>query len=979
MTQLQLLPQHVELLASSAISNRVSVDRGYRSVTTRAELIGLGFSERQARVPALLIPVWSVHGEIALYQVRPDEPRIAGGKPVKYETPRGARMVLDVPPSVRAKLRDPRVPLVITEAPRKADSAASLGLCCVALLGVWNWRGTNELGGKTALADWEAIALKGRAALIAFDSDVMTKPAVAEALERLKTFLEHRGADVMVIYLPPGEGGAKVGLDDYLAAGHGVDDLLGLATAVLRGMPPGDENASLAYRETLDGIVWEKPTANGPMSVPLTNFTARITAEVVEDDGAEQRRLFKIEARRREQSRSVQVSSAAFERMAWPTEQLGANAVIYPGLGTRDHARTAIQLLSGEVPERVVYTHLGWRQIGGAWVYLHAGGTIGTFGTVVEGIETRVADGLARYVLPEPPTGDPQVAAVCASLGLLNVAPDRISVPLLAAICRAVIGSSDFSLHLNGPTGVFKSELAALAQQHFGPGMDARNLPGSWSSTGNALEGLAFLAKDALLVVDDFSPSGSMTDVQHQHREADRVFRAQGNGSGRGRMRADASLRPVRAPRGLVLSTGEEVPRGQSLRARLLVLDVAPGDVDLAVLSACQTDAAAGLYALALSGFIRRLAGRYAEVRSGLRAEITRMRERALVSAAHRRTPEIVANLAIGMNLFLEYAKDVGAISADEHTVLVTRCWGALGQAAAAQSEHQTASEPTTRFRELLSAAITSGRAHVASEGGGLPANPGAWGWRRGFTDEDRHASVTWAPQGSRVGWVSGEDLYLDPDAAFAAAQLMGRDTNDPIAIAPKTLRQRMQEAGLLASVDSERKRLTVRRTLDGGRRAVLHVSAAFLEETSQTSQPSQSGDPHGAGVPSPWATPAGAPQRSAAIDAGPTGQFEPAADASAPNGPSAGRPRTGPGGQPIDAADQKTRRTAEGRSDLHQSAGPAGSDANPRQANGESVRGSTASPSPHIDADSDDPQVGPWIGAQPPEFHGDEETAWTG
>ena len=48
-----------------------------------------------------------------------------------------------------------------------------------------------------------------------------------------------------------------------------------------------------------------------------------------------------------------------------------------------------------------------------------------------------------------------------------------------------------------------KTELAALAQQHFGPGMDARHLPASWSSTGNAIEGLAFAAKDALLASRD--------------------------------------------------------------------------------------------------------------------------------------------------------------------------------------------------------------------------------------------------------------------------------------------------------------------------------------------------------------------------------------------------------------------------------------------------------------------------------------------
>src|SRR5437867_2728114 len=79
-------------------------------------------------------------------------------------------------------------------------------------------------------------------------------------------------------------------------------------------------------------------------------------------------------------------------------------------------------------------------------------------------------------------------------------------VPLLAAVYRAVLAPCDFSLHVCGHTGFFKTEVAALCQQHYGAGLDARHLPASWLSTGNALEAVAFTAKDALLVVDDFSP-----------------------------------------------------------------------------------------------------------------------------------------------------------------------------------------------------------------------------------------------------------------------------------------------------------------------------------------------------------------------------------------------------------------------------------------------------------------------------------------
>jgi hypothetical protein len=171
-----LLPQHEALIAASAIAPEVTAARGYRSVTSRAELERLGFGRAQRNVPALLIPVWNVHGENGTYQSRPDTPRIKGGKALKYETPAGSHLVLDVPPLARPQLSDPTRLLLLTEGARKADAGVSRDLCCVALLGVWGWRGTNDLGGKVALPDWDAIALNDRQVHICFDSDVMEKP-----------------------------------------------------------------------------------------------------------------------------------------------------------------------------------------------------------------------------------------------------------------------------------------------------------------------------------------------------------------------------------------------------------------------------------------------------------------------------------------------------------------------------------------------------------------------------------------------------------------------------------------------------------------------------------------------------------------------------------------------------------------------------------------------------------------------------------
>jgi hypothetical protein len=121
-TTADLLPQHAALLDASAITPAVRAARGYRSVTRQSELERLGFARSQRSVPALLVPIYGPNGRPSTYQSRPDTPRVNGdGRPVKYETPRASRMVLDVPRAVRDRLGNPSVPLFITEGARKAD------------------------------------------------------------------------------------------------------------------------------------------------------------------------------------------------------------------------------------------------------------------------------------------------------------------------------------------------------------------------------------------------------------------------------------------------------------------------------------------------------------------------------------------------------------------------------------------------------------------------------------------------------------------------------------------------------------------------------------------------------------------------------------------------------------------------------------------------------------------------------------------
>ena len=70
------------------------------------------------------------------------------------------------------------------------------------------------------------------------------------------------------------------------------------------------------------------------------------------------------------------------------------------------------------------------------------------------------------------------------------------------------------------------------------------------------------------------------------------------------------------APR---VAAGEAVPQGQSIRARLVIVEIGPGAVDRAALSACQRAGQEGRFAEAMGGFVSWIAGWYEEMQCRLR------------------------------------------------------------------------------------------------------------------------------------------------------------------------------------------------------------------------------------------------------------------------------------------------------------------------------------------------------------------------
>lgn len=569
------------------------------------------------------------------------------------------------------------------------------------------------------------------------------------------------------------------------------------------------------------GIYLDKGEDDPPQR--LTNFTARISRDLMMDDDVEIVHHFEITAEVNGHTRVIVIPASKYAKMEWVCEQLGAKAVISAGYGLKDKVREAVQTLGEEMcTDETVYVHTGWRKINQNWAYLHGGGAIDAGGNISD-VTTKLHGTLSRYVLELPENQPAEREAVRASLRMLDLGPDRITFPLFCSTYRAPLGNAGVSVHLVGGTGVFKTQLAALCQQHYGPGMNGTHLPGSWSSTANAMEGQIFLAKDSLFVVDDFKPTGSKYDVDRMHKGADRLIRGCANGQSRLRMNRDATLKQDKPPRTMLLSTGEDTPRGVSLRARMLIIQIDKDAISSKQLSRCQRDAKHGLYAQSMAGYLRWVAGQYEAIQKWLAERQLELRLE-LQADQHRRTPDSMAILIAGFELFLRYAVEIGAVDQAEADQLLERCRQALIDLANEQGQQLEEFDPAARFCELLCSAISSGHAHLAGTNQGRPVGELVLGWERG-------PGGGFNSRGDCIGWLVEGNFYLNLNAAMKVVSQVAVD-QEGLNLNQKTMSDRLYEAGLLATSDIEakgRKTYKVRRRINGKTENVLHLKTDVL------------------------------------------------------------------------------------------------------------------------------------------------------
>ncbi len=826
-----ICPEHQAYLAERGVPLDTAVKAGLRCVGSDEGADRLG----TAAPAGLLIPYSTPDPYVRL---RSCAAAILAGTP-KFLAPKGRAVELYIPPS--ADLSSPEQ-IVVTEGPVKALALNSAGFFAVGLGGVDTTlvQGTAE---PTLAPTWDTVQVRGRRVVVLFDAGRRLNPRVARAEARLVIALERAGADVVVAELPLRGGAHDQGPDDFLAA-QGLDalrpvieaarvadpvvlagaldkgallellddlpflhsvlerspakqaqveerfrsvhqlkrlrDALGRARRGGRGEAPDTDDRTNKY-EVNDGGFCFFDARGG--RVVLTNFVARVVEEAVPVPTASCASSIVLEGTNQEgvPLRPFRTTWAALTNEAWVYDAWGA-AVRIAGEVSRAGARLREAIIEHSEPRRVeLVDHIGWTVVGGEPVFVHDGGVIG--GREVHPVLDASA---ARYKLPE--RTEDLATALMTALSFLDIAPTAVTGPLFAAIWRAPtldLFPVDLGIHVVGASGTRKTTLVELMLAFFGVQSSGTM---QWSSTRAAIETHLHRCKDVIVEVDDLVPrSADHNDPDRQKFTA--VVRSIGNRAARCRMNRDMSAQPNRPPRGLVVSTGEDVAGVQSVIARLLLIEITASSLHLDRLSELQ--AKQQILPMVTRAYIEWLTPRLAELRERLPRRHAELRvELNGRVTGHARAPGRAAHLLLGLELFGQFiswlSEDIRAGIEPRLPELRDAIIAACGQ----QHGDEAGADPVTVFLETLRDLIATRQLAVIERGG-----------------VDRESPIL----------VRDADLvYADPARVYASVRDQLRSIGGDLHVSLDTLVKRLVERGDVVPERPDRHRV---RVLIGGRR----------------------------------------------------------------------------------------------------------------------------------------------------------------
>jgi hypothetical protein len=514
------------------------------------------------------------------------------------------------------RLRDARMPLLLTEGEKKTLLLDQLGYATVGAPGVYSFHDVafRQEEGAFKLHPFllEHAVFAQRDVYICFDSDYATNRDVARAAKTLAGMVLEAGAQRVLLASPPHPAAQKkgIGVDDYYVS-HGspelgaaaVQSLLALAqpveaedlrepyervAEVCRGAPvPNSMQVPHGYYVSGGDELWlaggmdaagKNPPTRVAHTVPLIlrllvhNDTDEERCEIAFERTRDGESLWRKHIVTRRATRDARTAVAELSDLGAPITSNNARHVV-------DWFANYEHLNESRIPRATAISACGWHKLAGRRAFalgeeiVRADPLPGTKPPeVVLDTSGKMRQLAAPLVAASKGNLDAHLETLWAAWEHDDIAATMICAAFAAPLLKP-LSAPNFAVHLPGDSSTGKSSMLRIAASVYGDPASREWLPG-WDNTGYAVELRAAFYNDLPLCFDE---SGTVKDEQKLQQWVYSLM----NGSGRMRGNTEGGLRETLHWRTIVLSTGERYLIGDTAdtgaQARVLQLYVKKG------------------------------------------------------------------------------------------------------------------------------------------------------------------------------------------------------------------------------------------------------------------------------------------------------------------------------------------------------------------------------------------------------------------
>lgn len=474
----------------------------------------------------------------------------------------------------------------------------------------------------------------------------------------------------------------------------------------------------------------------------------------------------------------VLVDADKFDDMKWL--HCWHEAAIKPGKDSRAHLATAIKILSKPL-HTTRYERTGWAEYKGKKVYLWHGGSLGGDA----GLTSELEGDRQRFKMPAS-VQDPQVA-LRRSFQFLAIRSLGVTGPLLGAVYLAPLYTillPNLYIWLKGFSGAGKSCLAGILQAHFGAEWNFNQLPLAWDSTALGLRKTLGFYRDVVIATDDYIPESSshMAVTELLHGIGNNTARTRASQDGKKLVRNDTIA-------SLMIATAEvPPPEASGVWGRGVLIDLEQDKV--AFRKAIQySQTSRELLNEAMLVYLQWLLPKVNDDAwiSQTKARLGKLESElneALPQTSHNRCGANLGALLLGLELFLECAAELRAITPVESADTRAGVRQALIEQGTGQASDTEAMSEADRYLEGLCSMMVSGEVVLLDKGVAPEAYKG---------------------RATLIGWADEDHWYLVPPLAFkAVSEFYGQTGRSPWTYSKQAVHQELVHKGYVLRLGKE-------------------------------------------------------------------------------------------------------------------------------------------------------------------------------